>query len=288
MAYRKLSDNELEGKLCEFDSAIKVEENIPENTERVLLMRFLKFFNGNVEKALKRLISSMELRKSYPNIFYNRDTLKPSLRKLIDQVEMVPLPKVTSDNNRILLLRLIDFDPDNLVFDDALTVFSMVYDVAMITADAGKIADGEIVIFEFNGAKPKHLTKLNISFLRCFVKYMIEAHPVRIKQVHVVNTHALLDKLVMMMKPFLGAKAMKVIHFHQPNSTTLYDYVSRDLLPIEFGGNSGSIEEPKWYWINRTDEHRDYLLDDDRWKFKNEKIIQDEPFGEAFNYLGFC
>jgi len=44
MAYRKLSDNELEGKLCEFDSAIKVEENIPENIERVLLMRFLKFF----------------------------------------------------------------------------------------------------------------------------------------------------------------------------------------------------------------------------------------------------
>ena len=169
---------------------------------------------------------------------------------------MAPLPKVTPDNNRILLLRLIDFNPDNLVFDDALKVFTMVYDTSMITPDSNRIADGEIVIFDLKGLTPKHLTRLSFSSLKCFVKYMTEAHPIRIKQVHVINSHSLLDKLVMLMKPFLGAKAMKVIHFHMPDSTTLYDHVSQDILPIEFGGSCGTIEEPKWYWINRTDEHR--------------------------------
>lgn len=169
---------------------------------------------------------------------------------------MVPLQQITPDNNRILLIRLIDFNPDNLVFDDALTVFTMVYDISMITPDSEQIADGEIVIFDFKGLTPRHLTKLSLSSLRCFVKFMIDALPIRIKQVHVVNSHSMLDKLVMLMKPFLGAKAMKVVHFHQPDSTTLFDFVSRDLLPTEFGGSCGSIEVGKWHWINRTDDHR--------------------------------
>jgi CRAL/TRIO domain len=85
---------------------------------------------------------------------------------------------------------------------------------------------------------------------------MVDVHPFKIKEVHVVNSHSLLDKLKMIMKPLLGAKAMKVIHFHSPNSTTLFDFVARELLVNEFGGTWGPIETLKWYWINRTDDHR--------------------------------
>lgn len=169
---------------------------------------------------------------------------------------MVPLPKVTSDNNRILLLRLIDYDPENLVFDEALVCFTMVYDVSVITPESDCLADGEIIIFDLKGLTGRHLSKLSLSSLRCFFKYMVEAHPLKIKAVHIVNSHSLLDKLKLLMKPFLGSKAMKVIHFHMPNSTSLYDFVSRDDLPDEFGGTSGPIEVSKRYWIDRTDGHR--------------------------------
>lgn len=169
---------------------------------------------------------------------------------------MVLMPKVTADNNRILLIRLIDFVPENLVFEDAMTVFTMVYDTSIITREEEKLANGEIAIFDLKGLTAKHLARLGLSLVRCFIKYMMDAHPLRIKEVHVVNSHSLLDKLVMIMKPFLGAKAMKVIHFHLPNSTTLFECVPRDCLPTEFGGTCGPIDTPKWYWINRTDDHR--------------------------------
>lgn len=105
MSNQKLSDEELEVKLVELQRVIVERGDMPENigssstiqrpqtfltdrliSDRILLLRFLKFFNGNVEKALRRLITNMELRKSYSNIFYNRDTLDPNLRKLIEQV----------------------------------------------------------------------------------------------------------------------------------------------------------------------------------------------------------
>lgn len=169
---------------------------------------------------------------------------------------MVPLPKLTAENNRILLLRLIDYNPENIEFDDALTVFTMVYDISVITPEEDRLADGEIVIFDLKGLTGRHLTKLNLSSLRCFFKYMIDAHPLKIKQVHIINSHSLLDKLKLLMKMFLGAKAMAVFHFHMPVSTTLFDFVSKDVLPDEFGGTDGPIEVPKRHWIMRTEDHR--------------------------------
>lgn len=169
---------------------------------------------------------------------------------------MAFLPKLTADNHRVLIMRLIDYDSSQLIFDDAITVFSLVHDTSMITPDDGPLADGEIMIFDLKGLTTGHLARIGLSTLRCFIKYVSECHPIRIKEVHVLNSSSLLDKLFMIMRPFLGAKAMKVIHFHLPNTTTLYDHISRDVLPEEYGGSGGSIQVPKWYWIHRTEDHR--------------------------------
>lgn len=86
---------------------------------------------------------------------------------------MTPLLKLTSDNKRVLIIRLIDFNPNNIIIDDALTVFTMVYDTSVISLDEdGQLANGEIVIFDLKGLTAKHLARMGLSTLRCFVKYM--------------------------------------------------------------------------------------------------------------------
>lgn len=54
--------------------------------DEMLLIRNLKFYNGNVEKAFKRLISNMELRQYYTNVYEFRDPFDARLRRLIDQM----------------------------------------------------------------------------------------------------------------------------------------------------------------------------------------------------------
>lgn len=170
---------------------------------------------------------------------------------------MFLMPKVTADNNRIMIIKLIDFNPENLIFDDAITVFSMVNDTTIITREEGPLADGEILIFDLYGLTARHLTRIGFSTLRCFFRYMIEAHPMRVRQVHLVNCSSLLDKLMMLIRPLMGSKTTKIMHFHTPNSTTLFDFVPRELLPKELlNGTCGSVDEPKWFWIRRTEEHR--------------------------------
>ncbi|CRL03400.1 CLUMA_CG016526, isoform A [Clunio marinus] len=208
---------------------------------------------------------------------------------------MVLLPKVTKDNNRIMTLRLIDYNPDQLVFDDGLKVFTMVNDTFIKTQNENaKFATGEIVVFDLQGLTARHVTRMGISSLRCFLKYMIDAHPVRIKEIHVVNAHSLLDKLMYMLKPFISARHLKVIHFHLPNSTTLFEYIPRDILPEEYGGTFESNESWRWFWIHKCEENRDYLLDDKQWMIEDDKenevnssAIEDISIENAFSYMGF-
>lgn len=46
------------------------------------------------------------------------------------------------------------------------------------------------------------------------------------------------------------------IHCHTPESNTLDDFFSKDLLPNEYGGKAGVTEEIRRGWIDRIVENR--------------------------------
>jgi len=154
---------------------------------------------------------------------------------------MILLSKLTRDNCRIIVTRLIDFNSDNIIFEDILSVSSMLSDVNLITSDdpsKNHLADGEILIYDLNGLTTKHLSKLGFSLIRGLFRYMIEAHPMRIKQIHLINISSLLDKIIMLIRPFIDSKVMNITHFHASDSTTLFDFIPHEILPIELNGSS--------------------------------------------------
>jgi hypothetical protein len=118
------------------------------------------------------------------------------------------------------------------------------------------LADGEILIYDLNGLTSRHLSKLGFSLMRGFFRYMIEAHPMRIKQIHLINVSPILDKIIMLIRPFIGSKVMNIMHFHAPDSTTLFDFIPREILPIELNGDDESIEISNRKCIQRTQEYR--------------------------------
>lgn len=70
-------------------------------------------------------------------------------------------------------------------------------------------------------------------------------------------------------RPFLKKEVAKLLHVHKAGSETLFDFVPRELLPIEYGGTNGSIKELKVEWKKRLESHRDYLMDESNWLLKD-------------------
>lgn len=170
---------------------------------------------------------------------------------------MVLLPKMTTDNYRVWGTHLINSKTENFVYDDALMGFMMVHDLMAIThTEEGELADGDVVIFDCANLTASHLSRIGLSSLKCFVKFLIEAHPVRIKQVHIINMHSIGNMLMYIMKPFLSARVMKVVHFHSPKSTTLFDFVPKEMLTTEFGGDLGPNKTISAHWEQKIREQR--------------------------------
>lgn len=46
------------------------------------------------------------------------------------------------------------------------------------------------------------------------------------------------------------------MHFHKPDSDTLFKFVPRDLLPNEYGGKSGDVKDIKAVMKKNIDHYR--------------------------------
>lgn len=58
----------------------------------------------------------------------------------------------------------------------------------------------------------------------------------KIAGIHFMNAPNFMDKLMMLLKPFLSKNLLEMIQVHQTGSTTLYDIIPREALPKEEGG----------------------------------------------------
>ncbi|SPP77727.1 blast:Alpha-tocopherol transfer protein [Drosophila guanche] len=187
--------------------------------------------------------------------------------------DLVPLPGLTPENNKLLFYRLIDFDADKFNFTAGIKVFFMVADCRFATENDGRMSDGEIPIFDMAGYTLRHLTKTVLSSLRVYMKFVQEAHPVRLKEVHVLNCPSYLDKVLTVVKPFIKSEVFKLIHFHLPNAETPFKHFPRSMLPEEYGGQAGKMSELKQQWMQLLKEQRDYLMDGQNWQLNKAKKL---------------
>lgn len=155
---------------------------------------------------------------------------------------MVPLLETTPDNWKVCIIRLVDYDPSIINFNHCIKAFFMVADVRLVTPEKSKLSDGEAPIFDMKGMSYRHLTKLVFSTLKMYMKYTQEAHPIRVRQIHIVNCSSLLGLFYRIAKPLVHAEVMQRVHFHTPNSDTLSKFIPAEILPEEYGGTGGKIE----------------------------------------------
>ncbi|SPP77726.1 alpha-tocopherol transfer protein [Drosophila guanche] len=260
-------------RVLELQDWIKQQSQLPPNISCMLLRRFLHTTRGDLAATQRLMEHNYGLRNKHAQIFIERDPLDASSQQLLQVADLVPLPGLTPENNKLLFYRLIDFDADKFNFTAGIKVFFMVADCRFATENDGRMSDGEIPIFDMAGYTLRHLTKTVLSSLRVYMKFVQEAHPVRLKEVHVLNCPSYLDKVLTVVKPFIKSEVFKLIHFHLPNAETPFKHFPRSMLPEEYGGQAGKMSELKQQWMQLLKEQRDYLMDGQNWQLNKAKKL---------------
>ncbi|XP_060527195.1 alpha-tocopherol transfer protein-like [Cylas formicarius] len=264
-----MSATENENDLQIIKEWLAKEPHLPQNINDKLLQRFLYTCNHSVERAKHLIDLFYTIRSQSPEIFADRDPDAPHIRQAFEDIDFVPLPKLSAQNYKVFLYNLRTSDPEKYHFVDALKAFFVLADVRMLLET--EVPDGEIPIFDMRNFTLKHLTKIVLPVLKKYMLYTQEAHPIKLRQIHLLNVPTFLDRCLHIVRPFMKSEVGKMIHTHLPNSTTLYDHVPRDLLPEEYGGTVGKIDDLKRAWIDKVRQHRDYVVDESRWAVDERK-----------------
>lgn len=114
--------------------------------------------------------------------------------------EFTTFPKPDQNGYRIVYHRLADTRPPQYMFNDGVKLLLMSIDASLYTDGC---SPGYVFLFDMQGVRLGHLTRLSINSIRRFFEYLQESMPVRLKAIHVLNTVWFMDKVLALIKPFM-------------------------------------------------------------------------------------
>ncbi|XP_013147062.1 PREDICTED: clavesin-1-like [Papilio polytes] len=187
--------------------------------------------------------NSSEVSKQVLDLHYTLRTLFTTFFKdrIVDlklegalyNVLIAPLPTPTVQGYRAMYLRLLDPDSRNFNFPVTAKAMMMVFDLWQYQEGTWP---GFILMIDMDQSTLGHVAKLDLMSLKQVLYFLQEAMLIRLKGVHFLNAPYFMDKVMMLIKPFIKKALMDIIHIHQPKSEELYDFVPKKAFPKEEGG----------------------------------------------------
>ncbi|XP_045454101.1 alpha-tocopherol transfer protein-like [Melitaea cinxia] len=263
---------------------LKKEPHLPDEFDDQRIMTFLRGCKFSLEKCKRKLDMYFTMRSAVPEFFTERDVTRPELQEILKIVQMPPMPGLTPDGRRVILMRGIDKDVQTPNVANAFKLALMLGDVRLAEEKEG--VAGDIYILDASVATPNHFAKFTPTLVKKFLVCVQEAYPVKLKQVHVINISPIVDKIVNFVKPFLKEKIRDRIFIHS-DVNELYKYVPQEMLPTEYGGKAGSMNDLHDAWVKKLEEYKDWFADQEQYK-ADESLRPGKPtnYDELFGIDG--
>ncbi|XP_030757101.1 retinaldehyde-binding protein 1-like [Sitophilus oryzae] len=243
-------------------SWMMTQPHLPEVHEEFIYL-FLHACHYVHERTKSAIETWFTIRAIHPNIFSNRDPMEPKMKNLIDMGYLLRLPKTTPEGYRVLMYAVRDPDPTKMNFNDVVKGFCM-YNDCVLSEDG--LQEGYVIIFDMKDVSIGHLARVSLPALKCFLWYIQDAHPARIKSIHVLNTATWIHHVMRLVVPLVRSELLNLVKFHKGG---LPEKFPTELLPMDYGGEAPTVEE-----LDRTTKA---LLDKySSWLIESSLLVADE------------
>ncbi|KAJ0172875.1 hypothetical protein K1T71_011051 [Dendrolimus kikuchii] len=180
--------------------------------------------------------------------FLNERVVDRNIEMCLNTVLFALLPEYDVDGNNVLYVRLNDPDPKKFVFFDSVKTFMMIFD--LYQCGAGTCLGGRLII-DMDAATFSHVTKIEITTLKHILYFIQECMLIKINGVNFLNAPYFMDKVMMLIRPFLKKALLDIINIHPVGDTSIFDIVPKRLFPKECGGEFMDFKSNTAYVIHR-------------------------------------
>ncbi|XP_063628689.1 clavesin-1-like [Cydia splendana] len=177
------------------------------------------------------------LKTLFNNFFKDRLVTEKTFATL-SMCGTVPIKARAYDDSAVFYCCLTDADAKKFVFHECIRV-------ALMTLDLWQEEEGTWpglqIIFDMRMFSLQHLAKLDLQTMQQFLYYLQEAMLVKVTGLQFINAPSFIDKVMMLIRPFLKKELMECLFIHQIGATTLEKHLPMDSLPEEAGGKGVSV-----------------------------------------------
>jgi len=144
--------------------------------------------------------------------------------------------------------------------DNLIRTSMMVMDVARANEQQSVIR-GLVQLQDMDGLGAQHISLFsNITTIKKLMKMGESAWPLRPKMVHLLNRPSIVDSLVDLVKGLQKEKIQRRYVVHpQGDYSGLVEDLGKDILPVEYGGTNGCLDELTKFWKKEVEASQDWL-----------------------------
>ncbi|XP_035899059.1 uncharacterized protein LOC118506264 [Anopheles stephensi] len=240
------------------------------NDDQFLTM-FLRGCKHSLERAKEKLDMYYTVRTALPELMRNRDPEEGKMMELIKLGVAVPLPNtVTPDGPRIILVRPGTYDPSKYTIQDVFRYNTMMTDI-MMKEDDNLIVAGQMGILDLSNCTMAHFLQFSPTFVKKATMWSQEGSPLRQKGFHYVNTPSGFEVVYNLFKSFLNEKNRSRLFVHGSNLESLYEHIPKSMLPSEYGGDAGPIQDIVDSWAKKIISYKEYFKEEDQYGTEEKK-----------------
>ncbi|GJQ86158.1 hypothetical protein Trydic_g13438 [Trypoxylus dichotomus] len=255
---------------------LKKQPHLPRDIDDQFILTYLRGCKFSLEKTKIKLDAFYTLRGMLPEFFSNRDPFNKDVQEVLKLGIALPgIKSATPDSPRLLIQRTVP-DPNAVKMETIFKVNMMLADI-MVREDDQCLIGGLIIFNDTTGITLSHMTHMTPSIAKKSMTYWQNALPNRPKEMHFFNIPTFFDTMMSMIKPFLNEKMQKRMHIHNTNRIEeMYKHIPKALLPTEYGGDAGPIQDLIDYWKKKVEDYAPWFKGDAK-RFSDESKRPGRP-----------
>ncbi|XP_033341615.1 alpha-tocopherol transfer protein-like [Megalopta genalis] len=268
-AQQKRIDEEIpvDSKMLKNDIAairewLSKQPHLPNHMDDARLERFLFGCKNSIERCKIILERYFSVRTAIPEFFSLRDPLSKDIQECCESIYYFVLPSLTEEGHRVTVLRLRDTAIDNFSIQAISKRILMVLDMRLME----ERCLSNVMIIDLEGFSVVHFSKCSPtqSIIRKSMLAVQDSMPFRLHRVHFLHAPAFVESVLNIFYPLLKEKLVQKFRVHTGGGEELHPFMDKDILPNEYGGRAGTLEDLNDSWRKKIEKNRDWFLREEK------------------------
>ncbi|EDV98113.1 alpha-tocopherol transfer protein [Drosophila grimshawi] len=238
------------------------------------LVAFLRGCKYSLEKTKLKLDNFYAMRGAVPELYKNRFVGDKQLSILKTGCLLRLSEPLQPDGPRIHISRYAYYDSNQYSIAEVMQVNTMLGEI-QIREDDNAMVSGFVEIIDMKGVTAGHMFQFDAMLIKKLAVLGDKALPYRPKGFHFINAPSIAEKAMSIAKSLMSDKIRKRFHIHS-KLDTLYKYVPKECLPVEYGGTNGNIQNVVDTWTQKLIDYTEFFQQDAGYG-TNEKLRQGQP-----------